>query len=273
MSILQKLAEAFRIKDDPEPETVESGWLINSNDKDEFDWRQSGVSFNITRVTIDHKWYIPGKDSDNYPYITVQESTMTDEPEAQLLADGWIDGGYDRYNGIYRYHKTVDIRSIVDSICLGFEKKTDERDQETFGFDMPYAVGNYHYPVPEYLKEEVALMLYDSRNMSYVYYGPEVQEPLRSELLRCFKDSILNDEYYALCEFKEKHKKALFEAIDPNLSEDEQKYAFKAASRAVEVTSPARDRYGDGRFGKVIKMNYALAYEKAHIAQNNSRRR
>ncbi len=269
MSILQKLVEAFGKKADPELETSGSGRMINSNDKDVFDWRQSGDSLKIKSAIIYHKWYIPGKDSDDYPYVFIKTSTMTDEPDEQLLGDGWINDGYDRYQGIYNYHKIVDIRSIVDSIWLTFDKKTDERDQRTFGFDMVYASGSYHYPVPEYLKEEVARMLFDCRKMKYDLLGPEIQEPLRSELLLRFSDSIVDDEYYALCDFKEKHLKALFEAIDPNLSEKEQKYAFRDASRVVEVSSPVRDLYGNSRFDTVVKMNYHLADEKARLARES----
>ena len=246
MSIFYKLANGFRR-------------IVN------LVWKQSGQYYKITSVTIDHKWYIPGEDFDNYPNLTVRESTMTDKPDERLLSEGWICDGYDRYNGTYGYHKSVDIRSVIKSICIRFVKMTDERDEIEFGFDTEFMSGTYHYPVPEELMEEVARALFDSRTLPYDFNGHEIQGLLRKKIIHRFKDKILDDEYCALSEFKEKHQKALLEAIDSNLSDKEQRYKFADVSKEVEKTSPAQDNFDSSRFYKVTRMNFELAYEKAGI--------
>ena len=246
MSIFDKISNIFRK-------------IVNSV------WKQSGEQYKIVSVTIDHKCYIPGVDSDNYPNLTVRESTMTDKPDVKLLSDGWICDGYDQYNGIYRYHKSVDIRSIIKSICIRFVKMTDERDEIEFGFDTEFMSGTYHYPVPEDLMEEVARALFDSRTLPWDFNGPEIQGSIRKKIIHRFEDKILDDEYCALSEFKEKHQKALLEAIDSNLSDKEQRYKFADVSKEVEKTSPAHDNFDSSRFYKVTRMNFELAYEKAGI--------
>ena len=233
--------------------------------KNEYEWRQSEQPFKIDWVTIKHKWWIPGAESEEYPYVKVTTSTMTDEPDKELLADGWLDPWYDRYQGLYQYHKTVDIRTILESISIRFEKMTDDRDAMTFGFNEMYMSGTYRYPIPEDLLEEAAHVVYDFRNKQHDYRGDQVPEPLRSKILARFADRILEDEFTALSEFKETHRKALFDAIDPALSKEEQRSALADASRQAMTGCPASDNYMDSRSNTVIEENFELAYEEAGL--------
>ncbi|MBP3279113.1 MAG: hypothetical protein J6M44_09185, partial [Butyrivibrio sp.] len=228
-------------------------------------WRQSEQPFKIDWVTIRHKWWIPGAESEEYPYVKVTTSTMTDEPDKELLADGWLDPWYDRYQGLYQYHKTVDIRTILEYISIRFEKMTDDRDAMTFGFNEMYMSGTYRYPIPEDLLEEAAHVVYDFRNKQHDYRGDQVPEPLRSKILARFAGRILEDEFTALSEFKETHRKALFDAIDPALSKEEQRSALADASRQAMKGCPASDNYMDSRSNTVIEENFELAYEEAGL--------
>ena len=157
------------------------------------------------------------------------------------------------------------------SAQYGISERTIRRWMEAYrekGFDglkpkAPETSGTSK--IPEDLLEEAAHVVYDFRNKQHDYRGDQVPEPLRSKILARFAGRILEDEYTALSKFKETHRKALFDAIDPALSKEEQRSALADASRQAMKGCPASDNYMDSRSNTVIEENFELAYEEASL--------
>ena len=191
-----------------------------------------------------------------FPNVTLRHLEFSREPERQLIDDGWVYEGYDRYMDYSNYHKTVSIRSLRGAIVVEFTKLTDYRDKMKFGFTEAFMRGAYRYPVPADLKDQILRSVHSSGYLS---------EQLAGELKHRVEWRLIEDEFRALARLKEDHLRALLRAIDKQLSPEEQKTAFAEASREVENRNPAYCNIWGSRSHVVIHKNFDLAYAEAGI--------
>ena len=210
----------------------------------------------INSVIAKTKWYILQRETNKYPYVTITTHTRSMEPEQSLIDDGWTPGGFSHYEGEYSYSKRVDIRTVVDGIVFRFTKKTDDRDYATFGFCEEQMDGAIKYAVPQEMLEEVAQAVFNLSAQSGDYQWIELPEPLRSKLITWAQDHILEDEFNELRKFATLHKEALMNALNPELSEKEQKKALLEAHRIAVSKCPALVLVSDNRMDQVIEGDF-----------------
>jgi hypothetical protein len=191
--------------------------------------------------------------------MTLRECRFSEEPEQEMLDDGWTYDHYDRYMGYSVYYKHVPAGSVMRSACIAFRfmKRTDMRDAETFGFrEGTYISGTYRYPVPRDLRDRIR---------SDRYFPVFVSKEIRETLTERLAGNLIEDEFEDLRAFREDGRKALSAAFDPKLSRDDQKDAFAKASSRAEAGHPAVDNYEGSRCHTVIHDNLHRAYDLAGL--------
>lgn len=229
--------------------------------KKEYEWEMSGTEYRITAIDITKSEYIANRKQDyQYPNVLITKSIPDNKPSQAMLDDGWIDGGYDYYMGYYNYSKVVDIRTILDKIRICFKKKTDERDIQEFGFSEEYLSGAYTYDIPSDMVEEIAKEIHSALNTKKA-----ISDKLKDKIIQRLIANLLEEEFSALLQLRDAHKKALFDVIDKSLSEREQRDAFTEASRLVESNNPACQNVLGCRSYLITHHNFDLVYEAAGI--------
>ena len=224
--------------------------------KEEFEWEATGAPYRITSIQWESNANITSTFGNT---MTLREYRFSEEPEQEMLDDGWTYDHYDWYMGYSVYYKTVTTSSVMRSasIVFRFTKRTDKRDADTFGFtEGKYLCGTYHYPVPQDLR---------TRIRSERYFPFRFSEELRKILTERLAQNLLEDEFEDLRAFQEAGRKALLEAYDPKLSEQDQKDAYAKASNRAEEGHPAVDNYEASRCHIVIHNNLHRAYNLAGL--------
>ena len=137
------------------------------------------------------------------------------------------------------------------------EKRTDKRDADTFGFkEGRYIYGAYHYPVPQDLRERIK-----SERDFPVRISKELCKILTERLAK----NLIEDEFADLCAFLKDLKTELQAAINPKISQSEQKNAFIKALRRAEAGHPAVYNLEDSR-SEIIEHNILhQAYDQAGL--------
>lgn len=224
--------------------------------KEEYEWEATGAPYRITSV----KWESNANIISHFGgTMTLREYRFSEQPEQEMLDDGWTYDHYDWYMGYSVYHKTVSASSVMRnaSIVFRFTKRTDKRDADTFGFEEGrYLNGCYHYPVPQDLR---------TRIRSERDFPVRMSEELRKTLTERLAKNLIEDEFEDLRAFQEAGQKAIFDALDPKLSPDDQKTAFAKASNRAEEGHPAVDNYEGSRCHIVIHNNLHRAYDQAGL--------
>ena len=224
--------------------------------KEEYEWEATGAPYRITSVNFESNANITASFTNT---MVLREYRFSEEPEQEMLDNGWIYDHYDRYMGYSVYRKVVSAGSLMRnaSIAFTFTKRTDKRDADTFGFaEGTYLQGSYHYPVPQDLRAQ----LRSERD-----FPIRISKELRRTLTERLAKSIIEDEFEDLRAFKEAGRKAILDAYDPKLSEQDQKNAFAKASNRAEAGHPAVDNYEGSRCFIVIHDNLHLAYDRAGL--------
>jgi hypothetical protein len=224
--------------------------------KEEYEWEATGAAYRITSVKWESNADISAILGNS---MTLRECRFSEEPEQEMLDDGWTYDHYDRYMGYSVYYKHVPAGSVMRSACIAFRfmKRTDMRDAETFGFrEGTYISGTYRYPVPRDLRDRIR---------SDRYFPVFVSKEIRETLTERLAGNLIEDEFEDLRAFREDGRKALSAAFDPKLSRDDQKDAFAKASSRAEAGHPAVDNYEGSRCHTVIHDNLHRAYDLAGL--------
>ena len=224
--------------------------------KEEYEWEASGAPYRITEV----KWR---SDADITAALgsamTIRACRFTEQPEQEMLDDGWIYDHYDHYMGYSVYHKTVPGSSVMRNACIvfTFTKRTDKRDADTFGFEEGrYLRGTYRYPVPKDLRMRIAA----ERD-----FPVRISDELSKILTERLAKHLLEDEFEDLRAFQKDAQSALAAACDPKLSESDQQNAFAQALRRAEAGHPAVDNYEESRCHIVTLSELRRAYDRAGL--------
>ena len=224
--------------------------------KEEYEWEATGAPYRITSV----KWESNANIASHFGgTMTLREYRFSEQPEQEMLDDGWTYDHYDWYMGYSVYHKTVSAGTVMRnaSIVFRFTKRTDKRDAETFGFtEGKYLSGAYHYPVPQDLRTRIR-----SERDFPIWISKELCEILTERLAK----NLIEDEFEDLRAFQEDGRNALAAAFDPELAECDQKAAFAKASNNAEAGHPAVDNYEGSRCHLVIHQNLHRAYDQAGL--------
>ncbi len=224
--------------------------------KEEWEWEATGAPYRITSV----KWKSGVNITASFGNtMTLREYRFSEQPEQEMLDDGWVYDHYDRYLGCSIYHKTVTTSSVMRNafIVFSFTKRTDKRDAYTFGFkEGRYLHGTYHYPVPQDLR---------ARIRSERDFPVRISDELCRILTERLAKNLIEDEYEDLRAFQEAERKALSAAFDPKLPARGQKDAFAKASNHAEAGHPAVDNYEGSRCYIVIHNNLHRAYDRAGL--------
>ena len=224
--------------------------------KEEREWEATGAPYRITSVKFESNANITSSFGN---VMTVREHRFSEKPEQEMLDDGWIYDHYDQYMCYSVYHKTVSSTGLMRnaSIVFTFTKRTDKRDAETFGFtEGVYLQGTYHYPVPQDLR---------ARIRSERDFPVRISKELCKTLTDRLASNIIDDEFEDLRAFREDERKALFAALDPKLSEDEQKHAFAKALNGAEAGHPAVDNFQYSRCYIVEHNDLHSVYDRAGL--------
>ena len=224
--------------------------------KEKSEWQATGAPYRITSV----KWESNADIASSLGnMMTLREVRFSEQPEQEMLDDGWVYDHYDWYMGYSVYYKKVSTGSVMRNafIVFGFSKRTDRRDADTFGFtEGSYLHGSYRYPVPPDLRTAIR---------SERTFPSFISDGLSKILTDRLAKNIIEDEFEDMRAFQEDHRKALDAAFDPKLSESEQKDAFAKASNGAEVGHPAVENLEDSRSHRVIHDDLNLAYDRAGI--------
>lgn len=224
--------------------------------KKEYEWEATGAPYRITSV----KWESNADITSHFGgTMKLREIRFSEQPEQEMLDDGWTYDHYDQYMCYSVYYKTVSAGTVMRnaSIAFRFRKRTDKRDADTFGFEEGrYLSGAYHYPVPQDLRTRIR-----SERGFPVFISDELCRILTERLAK----NLIEDEFEDLKAFQEAGREALSAAFDPKLSEDEQKKAFADASNRSESGHPAVDNYEGSRCHIVIHNNLHRAYDRAGL--------
>ena len=224
--------------------------------KEEYEWEATGAPYRITSV----KWESNANITANFGNImTLREYRFSEQPEQEMLDDGWVYDHYDRYLGCSVYHKAVSTGSVMRNafIAFRFTKRTDKRDADTFGFtEGGYLGGCYHYPVPQDLRARIK----SERDFPY-----RISDELCKTLTERLAQHLIEDEFEDLRAFQEDERNALSAVLDPKLSERDQAKAFAKAANHTEAGHPAVDLYDGSRSHIVSHNNLHPAYDQAGI--------
>ena len=224
--------------------------------KEEYEWEATGAPYRITSVRWESNANITAVFGGT---MKLREYRFAEQPEQEMLDDGWIYDHYDRYLGCSVYHKNVSTGSVMRnaSIVFRFTKRTDKRDAETFGFaEGRYLQGAYRYPVPQDLR---------TRIRSERDFPVRISDELSKILTERLAKNLIEDEFEDLRAFQEDERNALSAAFDPKLSERGQKDAFAKASNGAEAGHPAVDNYEASRCYIVTHNNLRRAYDQAGL--------
>lgn len=224
--------------------------------KEEHEWEETGAPYRITSV----EWK---SDADITAALgntmTIRACRFSEQPEQEMLDDGWTYDHYDHYMGYSVYHKTVANSSIMRNafIVFTFTKRTDKRDAATFGFEEGrYLRGSYRYPVPKDLRTRILA----ERDFP-VRLSAELCKTLTEKLAK----NLIEDEFDDLRAFQKDVQSTLNAAYDPKLPERDQQNAFAQALRRAEAGHPAVDNYEESRCYIVIHNNLQRAYDQAGL--------
>ncbi len=224
--------------------------------KEEFEWEATGAPYRITSVKWESNADITAAFGNT---MTIREYRFSEQPEQEMLDDGWTYDHYDWYMGYSVYYKSVSAGSVMRtaSIVFRFTKRTDKRDAETFGFaEGSYLSGTYRYPVPQDLRDRIR----SERDFRFRF-----SDELRATLTERLAKNLIEDEFEDLRAFQEAGRKALSAAFDPKLSESDQATAFAKASNHAEEGHPAIDNYEGSRTYIVVHNNLHRAYDQAGL--------
>ena len=224
--------------------------------KEEFDWEETGAAYRITSVNLESNDNIAVSFGNT---MTIEQCRFSEHPEQEMLDDGWVYDHYDHYMGYSVYHKTVTNSSVLRKafIVFAFTKRTDRRDEETFGFkEGGYLRGTYRYPVPKDLS---------TRIVAERGFPVRISDELCKTLTERLAKNLIEDEFEDLRAFQEDGRNALLAAFDPKLSERDQANAFAEASNRAEAGHPAVDNYEGSRCYIVTHNNLHRAYDQAGL--------
>ena len=224
--------------------------------KEEFEWEATGAPYRITSVKWESNADITAAFGNT---MTIREYRFSEQPEQEMLDDGWTYDHYDWYMGYSVYYKSVSAGSVMRtaSIVFRFTKRTDIRDAETFGFaEGSYLSGTYRYPVPQDLRDRIR----SERDFRFRF-----SDELRATLTERLAKNLIEDEFEDLRAFQEAGRKALSAAFDPKLSESDQATVFAKASNHAEEGHPAIDNYEGSRTYIVVHNNLHRAYDQAGL--------
>ncbi len=224
--------------------------------KEECEWEATGAPYRITSVKWESGVNITASFGNT---MTLREYRFSEQPEQEMLDDGWTYDHYDRYLGCSVYHKTASAGSVMRNahIVFSFTKRTDKRDADTFGFtEGSYLHGAYRYPVPQDLR---------SRIRSERDFPVRMSDELCKTLTERLATNLIEDEFEDLRAFQEDERNALSAAFDPKLPERDQANAFAQASNRSEQGHPAVDNHEGSRCYIVIHNNLHRAYDRAGL--------
>ena len=224
--------------------------------KEEAEWEATGAAYRITSVNWESDAHITAACGNT---MTIRECRFSEQPEQEMLDDGWTYDHYDRYMGYSVYHKTVSAGSVMRNavIVFTFTKRTDRRDADTFGFaEGRYLSGTYRYPVPQDLRARIG---------SERDFPVRISDGLCKTLTERLAKNLLEDEYQDLRAFQHDVQSALLAAFDPGLRPREQQEAFAQALRRAEAGHPAVDNYEGSRCHIVAHNHLHRAYDQAGL--------
>lgn len=224
--------------------------------KEEYEWEATGAPYRITSV----KWESAANITSTLGNtMTLHEFRFSEQPEQEMLDDGWTYDHYDRYMGYSVYYKNVSLGSVMRNayIVFRFTKRTDKRDADTFGFtEGKYLCGAYRYPVPQDLRERIR----SERDFRF-----RLSDELRKTLTERLAMNLIEDEFEDLRAFQDAQRNALAAVLDPKMSEREQANAFAKASNNAEAGHPSVYNYDGSRSHIVIHNNLHRAYDQAGL--------
>lgn len=225
--------------------------------QEEYEWEATGAPYRITSVEWESNANITASFGRT---MMLRAYRFSEQPEQNMLDDGWTYDHCDRYMGYSVYHKPVSAGSVMRnaSIVFSFIKRSDKRDAETFGFEEgAYLCGSYRYPVPQELR---------ARIMSERGFPVRLSDELLEILTLRLAKNLLEDEFEDLRAFQETGRKALYAAFDPKLSTQDQQQAFADASNRAGAGNPAVDNVQGSRCHIVTHNNLRRAYARAGLA-------
>jgi hypothetical protein len=224
--------------------------------KEEYEWEATGAPYKITSVKWESYTDITATLGNT---MTIRECRFSEQPEQEMLDDGWTYDHYDQYMGYSVYYKNVSTGSVMRNafIVFRFTKRTDKRDADTFGFtEGRYLCGCYRYPVPPDLRAQIR---------SERDFPVRISAELRKTLTERLAKNLIEDEFDDLRAFQEAERKALSAALDPKISESDQAKAFAKASNNTGASHPSVDNYEDSRSYIVTHNNLHRAYDQAGL--------
>ena len=222
------------------------------------EWERSGSPLKIEDVEFKTKYFVQEfRDG----YATLCTVSQTNEPDQELLDEGWIYENYDWYQGVCNYYKKVRYEELDAPIQISFIKRTEERDKKEFGFTEPSLRGSFRYPVPKKFRDEIFRDLEKEKTLS---------EAIKEKLAKHFEKTLIDDEFNAFVDLKNTVPKVMLKAIDSTQSNTkEQKDAMFQAARIVKNNNPAYDNFYGSRSHILSDLIYASVLKTVGIAYDH----
>ncbi len=193
---------------------------------------EPGALINVS-VAVDKLPFISEKLT--YPNVKIEMTAFYENDEKFRDCDSYR---FDQYMQQYYLYKTVDIRSILKKLVIHFKKITDNRDRSEFGFKENYtSKGIIKYDIPEDILDLVAEDYFRIVSTKSVQFDTRLSKKIQKSIIDRITTNLLEDEFKALVELRDLHKKALMEAINMELSEEEQADIWNQVTNQISEES------------------------------------
>lgn len=131
----------------------------------QMEWERQDELYRITGVRVETYYERGMMDGVEFPFVKVWLFECSQEAEREYLDAGWKPGQYLYFEGVFPYWRLMDVRENIKEIVISFDKKTEQRDKDSFGFTKSIMGGRYRYRVPVDLLEPLAKYLWEEKRL------------------------------------------------------------------------------------------------------------
>ena len=195
-----------------------------------------------------------------YPNVKIEMTAFYENDEKFKDCDSYR---FDQYMQQYYLYKTVDIRTILKKLVIHFKKNTDNRDRSEFGFkeNDNTSKGIITYDIPEDILDIVAEDYFRIVSTKSVQSDTRLSKKIQNSIIDRVTTNLLEDEFKALVELRDMHKKALMEAINMELSDEEQSDIWNQVTNLIREESRVCRNVEGLRSDTVLDYNLAWIKE------------
>lgn len=179
--------------------------------KENYDYLQADVKYKISYVYAEYQGTVE-KYYKEQGKVLVADGTQSQGPSEKLINEGWSFVQYDNYDGISRYNKLCG-EEMLQHITIVFNKKTDQRDRDTFSFTKDAMITAVSFPVPEALRAEIFKDIAENPNRMY-YPKSVIDDKLAMRAIEAIggMDAVIEQEYTNLIKYSDLVRSRLFAA-------------------------------------------------------------